>query len=182
MTTLSALLALLGLAAMIAGFWWWRRVSVRWHDLGLPRGRVVASDTGNWRRCDRPLYAARYRLAGRPDYLVRTGSGLVPVEVKTGRRGAQPYASDLLQLGAYLLLVEESTGRRPPYGLLCYGEHHFEVPYTLAFRASVVACLEEMRRLRSAQTVAPEHREWQRCERCGQRVHCETVKPHASSH
>ena len=38
---------------------------------GLPRGRVVYSDTGGWGRVDRPLFSHEFQLTGKPDYLVR---------------------------------------------------------------------------------------------------------------
>ncbi len=142
-------------------------------SLGLPAGRVVSADTSGWQACDQPLYSPRYRLAGRPDYLVQSRGGLIPVEAKPGRQVHSPYEADLLQLGAYLLLVEESTGRPPPYGILCYAERHFEVPYTPSLRQAVLASLSEMRRLRTARQAMPQHIEPQRCRRCGLRSHCD---------
>ncbi len=166
-------LTLLGLALALLALLAWRHSRRQRALLGLPEGRVVSADTSGWRACPRPLYSARYRLAGRPDYLVQAGRTLVPVEVKPGRRATKPYASDVLQLGAYLLLVEEETGHRPPYGLLCYAELRFQVPYTPALRGRVVESLAEMQRLRRAHHVTPQHDEPQRCRRCGHRAHCD---------
>jgi len=167
-------LVLLGLFAGLAAYllWQWSRRDRA--GLGLPEGRIVRADMGAWRQCEEPLYSARYRLAGRPDYLVKTGRGLVPVEVKPGRTAPAPYTGDVLQLGAYLLLVEEDTGVKPTHGLLRYREQTFEIPYTPGLRQEVIACLEEMRALREAsQPPEPQHREPQRCTRCGQREHCD---------
>jgi len=173
MSQVGALLALVGAALAMLALLAWRHSRRQRQRLGLPQGRVVSADTGGWRACARPLYSARYGLAGKPDYLVRTKGALVPVEVKPGRRAARPYPSDVLQLGAYLLLVEEETGRRPPYGLLCYAEAKFEIPYTSGLRQSVIATLQEMQRLRHARRVAPQHHEPQRCRHCGHREHCD---------
>jgi CRISPR-associated exonuclease Cas4 len=160
-------LALALLGALLA------RLGRRERDLlGLPPGRIVSADTGGWQPCDQPLYSPRYRLAGKPDYLVKTGPALVPVEVKPGRDAQRPYAADVLQLGAYLLLVEEETGRRPPHGLLCYGQRRFEIPYTASLRRTVVASLQAMRHLRGARNVRRGHREARRCRRCGLREQC----------
>lgn len=138
---------------------------------GLPQGKIVVADTGSWRRCTEPLYAARYRLAGRPDYVVETGGHHIPVEVKPGRRAAAPYASDVLQLAAYCLLVEE-TWERPPCGLLRYAATTFQIPYTDALRAELLSLLADMRRQRSARHVAPNHQQPERCARCGYREVC----------
>ncbi len=172
MLPVGLLLTVLGLALALAALVLWRHGRRQREALGLPAGRVVRADMGSWQSCPRPLYSPRYRLAGKPDYLVQAGRALVPVEAKPGRRASQPYASDILQLGAYLLLVEEETGRRPPYGLLCYAERRFEVPYTPDLQQRVIACLQELGRLRRARQVAPQHGEPQRCRACGHRAHC----------
>jgi len=165
-------LALLGLGLALLALAAWRRGRRQRALLGLPEGRIVSADTGGWRACPRPLYSARYRLAGKPDYLVQVGRSLVPVEAKPGRRATRPYPSDVLQLGAYLLLVEEETGHRPPYGLLCYAERTFQIPYTQALRQSTIDTLGEMRRLRKASRVGPQHHDPGRCRHCGHREHC----------
>ena len=172
MSLLGAGLIALGLMLALAACLLWRRSRGEWAALGLPEGRVVLADTGSWRTCPWPLCSARYRLAGKPDYLMQVRRALLPVEVKPGRTATRPYASDVLQLGAYLLLVEEKTGHRPSHGLLAYRERSFEIPYTAQLRASVLRSLEEMRRLRHARHVGPQHREPQRCRACGQREHC----------
>jgi len=164
---------LVGTGLALAALVLWAYSQRRRGDLGLPAGRVVSADTSGWRACERPLFSKRYRLTGRPDYLVQAGRSLVPVEIKPGRTVSQPYPGDVLQLGAYLLLIEEATGQRPSHGLLRYREQTFEVPYSRSLRASVIAELSEMRRLRSARRVAPQHNEPQRCLHCGHREHCE---------
>src|SRR5215210_3724525 len=91
---------LIGAALLLA---WASRLR---RSTGLPGGRVLLSDTGVEQR-GRPLYSARYGLAGTPDYLVETPHGLVPLEVKPGRTDPEPHQSHLLQVLAYCLLVEE---------------------------------------------------------------------------
>ena len=80
----------------------------------------------------RSLRSDRFRLVGRPDALRQLSDGrLVPVEIKrrASPRGAPP-ASHLIQISAYCLLVEETTGAAPPYGLLRYSDGvEFRVPW-----------------------------------------------------
>ena len=104
------LLAALFLAGL--GVWLLVRSGRARRVTGLPQGRVTYVDTGAWDRTDRPLYSNRYRLTGRPDYLVRSRRHIIPVEVKSGLAPQQPYRTHLLQLAAYCLLVEEQEGRR----------------------------------------------------------------------
>src|SRR5215210_6806263 len=95
------------------------------HHSGLPSGKLLLSDTGTEER-GKPLYSARYGLAGTPDYIVATSRGPVPVEVKPGRTDPEPHESHLLQVLAYCLLVEEQWSKRPPHGLLRYSSDTFK--------------------------------------------------------
>jgi CRISPR-associated exonuclease Cas4 len=140
---------------------------------GLPWGRVVAEDVGAGRALARPLFARRYGLAGKPDYLIERHGTTIPVEVKPGRRSPRPYDSDLMQLAAYCLLVEETTGQAPPYGLLRYAEATFRLPYTDAVRERLLDTLDAMRELLDEDDAARSHDEAGRCAGCGFRATCE---------
>jgi len=50
--------------------------------------------------------------------------------VKPNRSSSQPYDSDVLQLAAYCLLVEEIYEQRPEHGLIRYKNQTFAVDYT----------------------------------------------------
>ena len=164
---LSAILAVLGLAYVV-----WHASRRRWGDLGLPRGDVVYEDTSGWQRC-RTLRAPRYGLAGRPDYVVRTGRQTIPVEVKPGRRASSPYDSDVMQLAAYCLLVERDLGRRPTYGLLRYEGRTFRIPYDRRLRRALLGTLQAMAGDLAKGDVARSHDEPVRCRFCGFRSQCD---------
>lgn len=140
---------------------------------GLPVGRVVYADTGGWRRCEQALFSSRLGLTGKPDYLVQERGRIVPIEVKPTRTAEQPYAGDVLQLGAYCLLVEEAHGHRPPYGYLKYRQVVWRIENSAELRQRVLSDLEEMRVVLHARDVSPGHEEPQRCLHCGQREHCD---------
>ena len=111
---------------------------------GLPWAPVVYHDADAWTP-ERPLVARRLGLVGKPDYLIQMRGRLIPVEVKPGRNAAHPYESDLMQLAAYCVLIEETTGVAPPYGLLRYAERTFRLSYTTRVREEVLTLLDEMR-------------------------------------
>jgi CRISPR-associated exonuclease Cas4 len=70
------------------------------------------------------LRSVRFRISGRPDELRQLPDGhLVPVEFKSrpSPRNGVP-RSHRIQVAAYCLLIEETTGRPPPYGILRYGD------------------------------------------------------------
>ncbi len=139
----------------------------------LPKGRVVYSDTGGWGRLDRPLFSRAFQLTGKPDYLVADGYRVIPVEVKSGRAPDQPYASHVLQLAAYCLLVEECYGQQPPYGIVKYDDHAFEVDYTSELEEELLAMLEDMRADLAAGNAPRSHDDPRRCRACGHREHCD---------
>ena len=143
---------------------------------GLPAGSVIFRDTEEMEAPERPLRSRRYGLVGRPDYLVQTRERgrryVVPVEVKSRARPAQPYASHILQLAAYCLLVEDNFDAAPPYGLLRYADATLQIPYTDELRRRVLDTAGEIRQARRAPEVRRSHSEPRRCAGCGYRSAC----------
>lgn len=141
---------------------------------GLPSGQLVYADTAQWSAVAQPYFSPRYRLTGKPDYLVDSREGLIPVEVKhtTAPASGQAYASHVMQLAAYCLLIEETHDQTPPYGLIHYRDATLRIEYTDALRAELLRLLEEMRRDRLARAVARSHADARRCQGCGVRDAC----------
>lgn len=166
---LPLLLVLLILAALL---WWFsRRVG---QSTGLPQGEVVYTDTGGWSRLEKPLVSKRLGLTGKPDYLVRSGHDLIPVEVKSGRSPAsRPYDSHLYQLAAYCALVEEAYGRRPPHGLIKYSDKTLVVDYTPDLEEDLFEILDAIRADDSADDVSRSHNSAARCRGCGFKEVCD---------
>jgi CRISPR-associated exonuclease Cas4 len=113
-------------------------------------------------------------LAGKPDYVVRDGRAIIPVEVKSSRAPAEgPRQGHLLQLAAYCLLVEETEGVRPAYGILSYADQAFRVDNTHELRRALLATLETMRRDLARDRSRRSHADPARCRRCGVRAECD---------
>lgn len=164
---------LLAVAALAAGLWLWWLAGRRQAATGLPAARILAQDTERGEPPSAPLTSHRHRLTGRPDYLLRRQGAVIPVEVKPRRLADAPYAGDLLQLAAYCLLLEESTGQAPPYGILRYAHRGWRLPYDAAARAAVLAALAELRRDLTAAEVPRSHEQAARCAGCGLRHACD---------
>ena len=124
-------LVLLGLLLAV---WALRALSARRRDRTY--GALVATDAGS----PTLLRSYRFRIQGRPDELRQLSDGrLVPVELKS--RAAPvggPARSHLVQVWAYCLLVEETTGRSPPFGVLRYADREFRVAWDGAARAELL--------------------------------------------
>jgi CRISPR-associated exonuclease Cas4 len=130
---LPLVLLVAGLIVVLLAGWLWRRSR-------LPVGRILTSDAGA--RPGRLLVSERHGLHGRPDYLIRRGRQVVPVEVKPTQ--TRVYPSAVMQVMAYCLLVEEHYGR-PRHGLLVLADRTETIPYTDARRAELLGVLAAMR-------------------------------------
>lgn len=140
---------------------------------GLPwNARIIYTDTGAWQKVEHPLVSRRYGLIGKPDYIVTQHGAMIPIEVKPNRRARVPYDSDVLQLAAYALLVEENFGTQVQAGWLKYREDVFQVPITQELRARLNGVLAAMQRDLGARDVARNHTEPRRCNACGFRAAC----------
>jgi CRISPR-associated exonuclease Cas4 len=139
--------------------------------LGLPQGRVVYSDSGAERRLEQPLFDEDLQLVGRPDYLVESAQGLVPVEVKSGRTPTKPFPSHIYQLAAYCVLVESNFRQRPAFGLIRYPQRTFKVEFTRDLERRLLALLGDMRAGLGGE-LHRSHRQAGRCVSCGFRDLC----------
>lgn len=170
-----AWLVALAVALLLSGWFLLTRSTTARRESGLPEGRLVYADTSrqDWHLNDKPLYSPTHNLVGKPDYLVETKKGLIPVEVKSSRAPNLPYLGHLLQLAAYCLLVEETTGHSPPHGLLKYQDALYEVDFTRELRRELLDTMAEMRQARLAENVSRSHRQPNKCAACGYRTVCE---------
>ena len=95
------------------------------------------------------LYSAKYELQGKPDYVFQSPilKKIVPVELKSGSIGEEelPHHGDLLQLGAYFLILEDVYGQKPSFGRIVYQDYMFEIKNTAKIRNEVLSTMKEMR-------------------------------------
>lgn len=157
---------------LLAGVMGWL---ARWQQrrTGLPYARVRYDDASMGERLEKPLLSHRYRLTGRPDYLLEKRGRLIPVEVKPTRQASTPYPGDMMQLMAYCLLVEEQFGQSPPYGLLRYASGSWQIPFNAATRQALLDTLAAMSEADGAGEVDRSHQQPARCASCGQRPNCD---------
>ncbi len=171
---MASVLLVLSAALLAIALWLALRARRGQQQSGLPQGRLVYADTGRWSAVAQPYFSQRYRLAGKPDYLVDGNDGLVPVEVKhtVAPAGGQAYASHVMQLAAYCLLVEEAHGEAPPYGLIRYDDAIVQIDYTQTLRNKLLDMLDQVRASCSMAEVRRNHHEAARCRACGVRHAC----------
>lgn len=140
---------------------------------GLPGGQVIYTDTKAWQTVKQPLFDATLGLTGKPDYLVKQGDLLIPVEVKSKRIGHAPYDSHVYQLAAYCLLVQRVFGQRPGHGILHYPNRTFSIDFTPELESAVINIILEMQSQSGRKGPDRSHDTPARCARCGFRMVCD---------
>ena len=164
------LAALIFLLAGIFLLWQGRRTQ---RSSGLPAGRVIYSDPKVLGEPEKPLFDGEYHLTGKPDYLVEEGGAVIPVEVKSRWAPSQPHPGHVYQLLAYCLLVEKTTGKRPPYGIVRYRNRSFAIDYTQEAERDLLLLLEEIQQAGIRREQARSHQEPGRCAHCGYKSMCD---------
>jgi CRISPR-associated exonuclease Cas4 len=146
------------------------RPAKRKSALFIPGYAIIYSDD---RSSGKPAFLMRSKkhgLTGKPDYLLKRafGRAIIPVELKSGSIGgaSAPRRGDLLQLGAYFILVREEYGVRPRLGRLVYADFMFVVPNSRALRRDVLKTASAMRRALAAGKEPYSQSDFVKCRRC----------------
>ena len=112
-------------------------------------------------------------LRGRPDQIVIIDGEFIPVEQKTGKIPKKPHKSHRLQLLAYISLVETSTGKTPPYGVLRYGDDDLhQVFWDQHAQQHLEESIIEVQRLMVEGGAKRNHEREGKCRNCSRRYAC----------
>ena len=118
-------------------------------------------------RLSKALFSSKYGLIGKPDFILHTKDGLLPLEIKHSKRPNKPYFSPIMQLISYCLLIEEVKGTRPKYGFLQYkGGQPFSITYTEEMKLSLIKTMQEMRNYIDSGECPKPIRKY-KCQKCG---------------
>lgn len=92
------------------------------------------------------LYSPKYDLQGKPDMIYRhrlTGN-IIIVEIKSGNCD-WPHEGDMLQVGTYMLIVEDIYLKRPKKAYILYKNNCFVVRNIHSLRNDVLDTAQRMR-------------------------------------
>lgn len=134
-------------------------------ELGVSRASMIYSDE----KGTKMLYAENILLQGKPDMIFETWllKQLIPLEIKSGKlKEEMPHLGDIYQLGAYFLIIEETYGKRPPYGKLVYANKTFQIRNTKKLRKSVLKAMEEMREMLEDKYEPKPSPDFMKCKHC----------------
>jgi len=134
---------------------------------GLPAGKIIYSDHKQWASVETALYDPTFNVTGKPDYIIESSDGPIPVEVKSGRVRNVPYDSHIYQLAAYCLLIDQVFNTRPTHGILHYSNKDMAVDYTPELESKTIHLIREIHSLSRKRSVDRSHESINRCQKCG---------------
>jgi len=133
-------------------------------------GKITYSDLN---KPAKPFFSNRYKIAGKPDYVIMKDNSYIPVEVKTGRRN-EPQKNHIFQLASYCQLIEENYGGFVPYGILVYNNtHQYKIPFDPKIRYELETTINKMRYLLKTGKITRNHNESNRCRNCSMKTYCD---------
>jgi CRISPR/Cas system-associated exonuclease Cas4 (RecB family) len=168
---------LMGITAIALAFvlFWLSARSRR--SSGVPAGEVFYQDLVGQPFAARDLRSLILGISGKPDCLIRTVDGIVPVELKHSNRPPARggvYPNHMIQNLAYCVLVEEQLKERVPYGLVIYGGQQVRrVELTASNREWLMRTIAAVKAARLAKEAKRNHNQRGRCSGCGVRAHCD---------
>ena len=143
------------------------------NETGIEEGRIDYVDSLD--RREDTLYGKILNISGKPDIILEHEGYFIPEEVKTGKIPRGPYFSHILQLSAYLKLVEDNYGIRPPYGYIQYGDredNRYKIHFDDKLEALLTEKVHDMEKLMKLGEVHRNHRRIGKCSNCSRRTVC----------
>lgn len=134
--------------------------------------RNVRYDDASAEKTAKVFYDPETGLAGKPDFILSTCGGLVPIEVKTGMTPQSPLPGHVMQLAAYCFLLETCEGMKVRKGILRYPDASYEISYTIDLRERLLKTLAEFRDA-ERDGYPRNHHDRAKCQGCGYRSICD---------
>lgn len=136
----------------------------------IQEGKITYSDLNTLAK---PLFSKRYRISGKPDYIIKKNNFYIPVEVKTGWH-CQPQKNHIFQLAGYCHLLEENYGGFVPYGILVYNDRYqYRIPFDPRIRFEFESTVKNMRHTMKTGRVTRNHSNSYKCKSCSMRTYCD---------
>jgi CRISPR-associated exonuclease Cas4 len=168
---------LMAVTAMVLALLFFRLSARSRKSTGIPAGEVFYQDLVGQPFAARNLRSLELGISGKPDCLIRTADGIVPVELKTSKRPparGEVYPNHMIQNLAYCALVEEQLRGPVPYGLVIYaGQQVRRVEFTDSNRRWLTDMIAAVQAARLRKQADRNHNQRGRCSGCGVRDKCD---------
>ncbi|MCJ2513063.1 MAG: CRISPR-associated protein Cas4 [Candidatus Thermoplasmatota archaeon] len=140
-------------------------------DNKIQDGKIIYSDLNI---PEKPFFSRRYRITGKPDYIIKKSGYYIPIEVKSGNHLSSK-KNHIYQLMAYCQLLEDNYNCFIPYGILVYNDtsKQFKITYDPKMRFELGSIIKEMRKSLNCDIIHRNHFEIKKCIKCSMRKHCD---------
>jgi CRISPR-associated exonuclease Cas4 len=145
-----------------------RNIVRKKRQLRIPDGRITYSDLNIPGKI---LFSKKFRISGKPDYIIKNNNSFIPVEVKSGS-SQQPQKNHVFQLVTYCQLVEENYRDFTPYGIIVYKDSDFKIPFNPSLRFELENVIKKMRRELKSNEIKLNHNDPRKCRNCSMRIYC----------
>jgi len=136
----------------------------------IPKGKITYSDLNT---PEKPFFSKKYRITGKPDYIIRRNDKIIPVELKTSNSNL-PKKNHIFQLATYCQLIEDNYNVFVPYGILVYdNKKQFVINYKPELRFELENTIKKMRYLIKNKKISRNHNDLYRCINCSYRDYCD---------
>ena len=113
-------------------------------------------------------YSKKYGIAGRPDEVKEECGEWIPYEFKSSVYKGRVYPAHIMQLAAYCLLIEDTKGYKPSYGIIEYQNHREPIYYTKDLRANLLTQIKKIRNENPEEKdLPPVCEDTRKCRHCG---------------
>jgi CRISPR-associated exonuclease Cas4 len=139
-------------------------------DNNIQEGKIIYSDLN---KPEKPLFSKKYRITGKPDYIIKKDGGYIPVEIKTGNHN-NAKKNHIYQLAAYCQILEDYYNCFVPYGILVYKDSskQFKISFNPKLRFELFSIIKEMRKHLNNFPIQRNHYEIKKCINCSMRTYC----------
>lgn len=137
----------------------------------IKTGKITYQDLN---RPEKILFSKKYRLSGKPDFIIKKAKLYVPVEIKSGYH-LKPEKYHVMQLAAYCHLIEENYNKFVPRGNLIYCDTglRYSIDFNPKMRFDLKTTIENMRNTLKKGIVGRNHRDSRKCKRCSYQNYCD---------
>lgn len=136
----------------------------------IPSGKITYQDLS---KPAKPFFSKRYRITGKPDYIIKNNNYFIPIELKSGAC-KEPQKNHILQLAAYCQLLEENYGRFCPYGIIVFSDKSkFKIPFDPKIRFELESTIKNMRQIMKTGKISRNHNDLSRCKNCSVKQYCD---------
>ena len=136
----------------------------------IPSGKITYQDLNI---IAKPFFSKRYRISGKPDYIVKINNCYIPIEVKSSVY-KEPKKNHILQLAAYCQLLEENFESFVPYGILIYSDSSkHKIPFDPKIRFEFESSIKDMRHIMKTGKITRNHNDLFKCKNCSMHQYCD---------